>query len=39
MTATLIKRVSHDYFQSQALFETLVPMLQVDQKELSSFEF
>jgi hypothetical protein len=35
----LIKRISHDYFQSQVVFETLVPMLQIDQKELSSFEF
>ena len=39
MAATLIKRVSHDYFQTQTLFETLVPMLQVDQKELTHFEF
>ena len=39
MSATLVKRISHDYFQSQILFETLVPMLQVDQTELSSFEF
>jgi protein-L-isoaspartate(D-aspartate) O-methyltransferase len=39
MSAILIKRVSHDYFQSQVLFETLVPMLQIDQAELSSFEF
>ena len=39
MNAVLIKRISHDYFQSQVVFETLVPMLQIDQKELSSFEF
>jgi protein-L-isoaspartate(D-aspartate) O-methyltransferase len=39
MSATLVKRISHDYFQSQVLFETLVPMLQVDQAELSTFEF
>ncbi len=39
MSATLVKRISHDYFQTQVLFETLVPMLQVDQAELSSFEF
>jgi protein-L-isoaspartate(D-aspartate) O-methyltransferase len=39
MTATLIKRVSHDYYQTQSLFETLVPMLKFDQKELSHFEF
>ena len=39
MSATLVKRISHDYYQSQVLFETLVPMLQVDQAEFSTFEF
>jgi len=39
MTATLIKRISHDYFQSQSLFETLMPMLQIDKKEFANFEF
>jgi protein-L-isoaspartate(D-aspartate) O-methyltransferase len=39
MRAVLIKRISHDYFQTQVIFETLVPMLKLDQKELNSFEF
>jgi protein-L-isoaspartate(D-aspartate) O-methyltransferase len=39
MSAVLMKRISHDYYQTQVLFETLVPMLQVDQSELSTFEF
>ena len=39
MTATLITRVSHDYFQSQGVFETLVPMLKVPETELKSFVF
>jgi len=39
MEAVLIKRISHDYFQTQVIFETLVPMLKLDQKELNSFEF
>ena len=39
MEAVLIKRISHDYFQTQVIFETLVPKLKLDQKELNSFEF
>ena len=39
MRAVLIKRISHDFFQTQVVFETLVPMLRLDQKELNSFEF
>ena len=39
MTAVLITRVSHDYFQTEGIFETLVPMLKVPENELKSFVF
>lgn len=38
MQAVLITRLSHDYFQSKTLFETLVPMLQTEMTN-SSFVF
>jgi len=39
MSAILITRHSHDYFQSQSLFETLVPMLSSAQTQAEVFEF
>ncbi len=39
MSAVLITRLSHDYFQTQALFETLVPMLTSQQSQAAVFEF
>jgi protein-L-isoaspartate(D-aspartate) O-methyltransferase len=39
MQAVLMKRTSQDHFETQVLFETLVPLLQIDQAELSHFEF
>lgn len=39
MTAVLITRVSHDYFQTEGIFETFVPMLKVPENELKSFVF
>lgn len=39
MKAVLVKRLSHDYFQSQVLFETLVPPLQETGVADHSFEF
>jgi protein-L-isoaspartate(D-aspartate) O-methyltransferase len=39
MNAVLMKRISHDFYQTQVLFETLVPMLHIDQAELNTFEF
>ena len=39
MTAVLVTRVSHDYFQTEGVFETLIPMLKVPESELKSFVF
>ena len=39
MSAVLVTRLSHDYFQNKALFETLVPMLKLPKDELESFVF
>lgn len=39
MTAIVVTRVSHDYFQTEGIFETFVPMLKVPENELSSFVF
>jgi|APCry1669189534_1035231.scaffolds.fasta_scaffold06193_2 protein-L-isoaspartate(D-aspartate) O-methyltransferase len=39
MQAILMKRVSKDHFETQTIFETLVPSLQFDHKEFSTFEF
>ena len=39
MSAVLVTRVSHDYFQNKALFETLVPMLKLPKDELETFVF
>ncbi len=39
MSVELVTRISHDYFQTKTLFETLVPMLQVPKEELSHFVF
>lgn len=39
MTAVLITRISHDFFHTQGIFETLVPMLRVPENELKSFVF
>lgn len=39
MTAVLVTRISHDYFHTQGIFETLVPMLKVPETELKTFVF
>lgn len=39
MSAVLITRLSHDYFQSQSIFETLVPMLVSVESQKELFEF
>ncbi len=39
MSAVLITRLSHDYFQSQSVFETLVPRLVSVESQKEVFEF
>lgn len=39
MSAILVTRHSHDYFQTESLFETLVPMLQTESTNIEEFEF
>jgi len=39
MSAILITRHSHDYFQTESLFETLVPMLKTKSANIEQFEF
>jgi protein-L-isoaspartate(D-aspartate) O-methyltransferase len=39
MSAVLMRRISHEHFETHTLFETLIPMLQMDAAELSHFEF
>lgn len=39
MSAVLITRHSHDYFQSESIFETLVPMLRCAEAQTEVFEF
>ena len=39
MSAVLITRVSQDYYKTEILFETLVPMLKVAKSELENFVF
>lgn len=39
MSAVLVKRISHDIFQTKTLFETMVPMLKVPQDTMNTFVF
>ena len=39
MSSILITRHSHDYFQTESLFETLVPMLTTESASIEEFEF
>jgi protein-L-isoaspartate(D-aspartate) O-methyltransferase len=39
MSAILVTRHSHDYFQTESLFETLVPMLKTESASIEEFEF
>jgi protein-L-isoaspartate(D-aspartate) O-methyltransferase len=39
MSAVLVTRHSHDYFQTESLFETLVPMLKTESTNIEEFEF
>ena len=39
MSAILVTRHSHDYFQTESLFETLVPMLKNELVKVEEFEF
>lgn len=39
MSAVLVTRVSHDIFQTQTLFETMVPMLEISKDEIETFVF
>ena len=39
MNAVLITRISHDFYQTKTLFETVVPMLKVTKAELENFVF